>query len=47
MKDNDDITLQKILILLVITVLTVFLLPTCNTGVKNEKEVETNLNTIN
>jgi hypothetical protein len=46
MKDNN-ITLQKILILLVITVLTVFLLPACNSGVKNEKEVETNPNTIN
>jgi hypothetical protein len=47
MKDNDDITLQKILILLVITVLTVFLLPACNSVLKNEKEVDTNLNTIN
>ena len=39
MKDNNDVTLQKILILLVITALTIFLFPACNTEIENKKEL--------
>ena len=47
MKDNNDITLPKILILLVITVLIVFLLPACTSEIKNEKELGVTTNKIN
>jgi len=47
MKDNNDITLPKILILLVITVLSVFLLPTCSPEIENKKELSKTPNKVN
>ena len=47
MSDNNEVTLPKILILLVITVLCIFLLPTCSQEIENKKELNKTPNKVN
>jgi hypothetical protein len=47
MKDNNDVTIPKILTLLVITVLCILLLPTCSQEIENKKELNKTPNKVN